>query len=205
MTTLTTCRVLVCLAGAAAIPLGAAEVTPLKSVSAFASVTDENARSVALFVEAAKVITSPRCMNCHPATRQATQGDDLHAHVPPMFGGRYGVGVPGLPCRSCHGASNTVTLAESIATIPGNPAWGLAPASMAWQGKTLREICLQIQDPARNGNRDLAKLRQHMATDSAIAWAFRPGDGRAPAPGTQAQFAALIDAWIVTGAQCPQR
>jgi len=29
---------------------------------------------VAIFVEAAKVITSPRCMNCHPATRQATQG-----------------------------------------------------------------------------------------------------------------------------------
>jgi hypothetical protein len=158
-----------------------------------------------LFVEAARVITSPRCMNCHPATRQATQGDDLHPHVPLMYGGRYGVGLPGLPCRACHGASNTTTLAESIASIPGNPAWGLAPASMAWQGKSVREICLQIQDPARNGGRTLAKLSEHMVKDSAIAWAFRPGDGRTPAPGTQAQFAALIDAWIATGAQCPQR
>jgi len=35
-----------------------------------------------------------------------------------------------------------------------------------------------------------------MATDSAIAWAFRPGDGRTPRRATQAQFAALIDAWI---------
>jgi hypothetical protein len=204
MTTLRICRVMACLA-AAAIPLGAAEVVPLKPVSAFASVTDPKARSVAVFAEAAKVITSPRCMNCHPSTRQATQGDDLHPHVPLMYGGRYGVGVPGLPCRACHGPSNVSTLAESIASIPGNPAWGLAPASMAWQGKSLREICLQIQDPSRNGGRDLAKLREHMATDSAIAWAFRPGDGRAPAPGTQAQFAALIDAWIATGAQCPQR
>ena len=73
MTTMRIYRVMVCLAAAAAIPLGAAEVIPLKPVSAFASVTDEKARSVALFVEAAKVITSPRCMNCHPATRQATQ------------------------------------------------------------------------------------------------------------------------------------
>ena len=67
--------VLICLAAAAAIPLGAAEIIPLKPVSAFASVPDQTARSVALFVEAARVITSPRCMNCHPATRQATQGE----------------------------------------------------------------------------------------------------------------------------------
>jgi hypothetical protein len=189
---------------AAAIPLGAAEIAPLKPVSAFATIADQRARSVALFVEAARVITSPRCLNCHPSTREATQGDDLHPHVPLMYGGRYGVGVPGLPCRSCHGTSNTPTFAESIAGIPGSPAWGLAPASMAWQGKSLREICLQIQDPARNGNKSAAKLREHMATDKSIAWSFEPGGGRTPAPGTQAQFAALIDEWIATGAQCPQ-
>jgi hypothetical protein len=68
--------------------------------------------------------TSPRCMNCHPATRQATQGDDLHPHVPLMYGGRFGVGMPGLPCRSCHGPSNVATLAESIASIPES---GLGP------------------------------------------------------------------------------
>jgi hypothetical protein len=205
MTTMRICRLMVCLTAAAAVPLGAAEVIPLKPVSAFAGVADDKARSVALFDEAARVITSPRCMNCHPATRQATQGDDLHPHVPLMNGGPYGVGQPGLPCRACHGSSNVTTLAESIVSIPGSPAWGLAPASMAWQGKSVSEICLQIQDPARNGGRTLAKLSAHMATDSAIAWAFRPGDGRTPAPGTQAQFAALVDAWIATGAQCPSR
>jgi len=83
MTTMRICRVMLCVA-AAAIPLGAADEIPLKLVSAFTSVTDPRARSVALFAEAAKVITSPRCMNCHPATRQATQGDDLHPHVPLM-------------------------------------------------------------------------------------------------------------------------
>jgi hypothetical protein len=186
------------------IQAGADETRTLKPVSAFAGVTDQHARSVALFTEAARVITSPRCMNCHPATREVTQGDDLHAHVPFVDTGKFGAGSPALPCRACHETSNTATLADSIASIPGTPGWGIAPASMAWQGKSLREICQQIQDPARNGGRDLTKLSQHMAKDVVVGWAFHPGDGRAPAPGTQAQFAALIDAWIATGAQCPQ-
>jgi hypothetical protein len=75
---------------------------------------------------------------------------------------------------------------------------------MAWQGRSLRDICLQIQDPARNGGRTLAKISEHFAKDSVVAWAFAPGDGRTAAPGTQAQLAALIDAWIATGARCPQ-
>jgi len=189
---------------AAAIPLMAAGPTTLQAVSAFSSIADPDARSAALFVEAAKVITSARCLNCHPATRDVTQGDDLHLHMPPMNGGRVGAGVAGLQCRSCHGAANTPTLVGSIESIPGSPGWLLAPASMAWQGKSLREICLQIQDPARNGGRTLAKISEHMAKDAVVGWAFAPGDGREPAPGTQAQLGALIDAWIATGARCPQ-
>jgi hypothetical protein len=182
----------------------AAQVAPLKPVSAFSTIRDQRARSVALFVEAARVMTNPRCMNCHPMVRQPTQGEDLHAHVPPMFGGPREGGVPGLPCASCHGPANATTFAPSIASIPGNPHWRLAPASMAWQGKSLREMCLQVQDPARNGGRSLAKIQEHVARDSLVGWAWRPGEGRAPAPGTQAQFGALIKAWIATGAQCPQ-
>ena len=189
---------------AAAIRLGAAGSESLKPVSAFSSIADPRERSEALFVEAARVITSPRCLNCHPASREVTQGDDLHPHEPVMSGGRLGAGVQGMPCRSCHGAANVATLAGSIASIPGSPGWLLAPAAMAWQGRSLREICQQIQDPARNGGRTLAKISEHMAKDAVVAWAFAPGDGRAPEPGTQAQFGALIDAWIATGAGCPR-
>jgi len=187
-----------------AIPRAAAQVVSLKPVSAFSTISDEHARSTALFVEAARVITNPRCMNCHPATRQPTQGDDLHAHVPLMYGGTNDRGAPGLPCVSCHGTVNTPTLASSIASVPGNSLWRLAPASMAWQGRSLREICLQLKDGARNGGRSLAKIREHMERDPLVGWAWHPGEGRAPAPGTQAQFGALIQAWISTGAQCPQ-
>jgi hypothetical protein len=194
----------VCLLAVGAIPRAAAQVVSLKPVSAFSPINDEHARSIALFVEASRVITSPRCMNCHPANRQPTQGDGLHAHVPLMQGGPQDRGTPGLPCVSCHGAVNTLTLASSIGSLPGNSQWRLAPASMAWQGRSLREICLQLKDGARNGGRSLAKIREHMERDRLVGWAWNPGEGRAPAPGTQAQFGALIQAWISTGAQCPQ-
>ena len=181
-----------------------AQNVPLKPASAFSMIGDERACSVALFTEAAKVIQSPRCMNCHPAKRQPTQGDDMHAHIPTMHAGAGDHGVPGLPCKSCHGDTNAVTLGSSIATIPGQSRWSLAPASMAWQGKSLGEICLQLKDGARNGGRSLSKIHEHVATDTLVGWAWHPGQGRLPAPGTQVQFGALIEAWISTGAHCPQ-
>jgi hypothetical protein len=180
------------------------EAASLKPVAGFSTIADPQARSAALFQEAARVITSPRCMNCHPATRQPTQGDDLHPHVPLMVGGAGGHGAPSLPCRSCHGPETVATLGAGIASIPGNSHWGLAPASMAWQGKSLRDICEQIKDPKRNGGRSLADLHTHMSTDKLVGWAWAPGPGRIPAPGTQAEFGQLIQAWISSGASCPQ-
>ena len=177
---------------------------PLRPVTDFSNIGDERTRSVAFFTEAAKVIQHPRCLNCHPVGRQPTQGDDLHPHIPLMYSGASDHGVPGLPCNSCHGKANVETPGSRIASIPGNPRWGLAPSSMAWQGKTLREICLQIQDRMRNGGRSLADIHKHMATDPLVGWAWHPGEGRVPAPGTQADFGALIDAWVSTGAHCPE-
>ena len=74
----------------------------LRPVSAFAGIQDQSARSRALFGEPAKVITHPRCVNCHPATDRPLQGDDQHPHEPPVLRGEAGVGVPGLSCAACH-------------------------------------------------------------------------------------------------------
>ena len=194
---------LACWAGASPAADSPSQGPGLKPASTFASIQDERARSVALFAEAGKVIQSPRCLNCHPVTRQPTQGDDLHAHVPFMTAGKGDHGAPGLPCKSCHGGTNVATLAPSIQTIPGNPHWGLAPASMAWQGRSLAQICLQMKDTARNGGRSLAAIHEHLATDPLVGWAWHPGAGRKPAPGSQAEFGKLIEAWIASGAQCP--
>lgn len=177
---------------------------PLKTAASFQSIKDPAARSVALFQEAGKVIQSPRCMNCHPAQRAPTQGDSMHPHNPPMVAGDSGHGPAGMPCFSCHTTANVPTWGADIKSIPGDPKWGLAPAEMAWQGKSLGQICAQIKNPSTNGGKSMAELHHHMAEDHLVGWAWNPGAGRAPAPGTQAQFGELIKAWIDTGAKCPK-
>ena len=74
---------------------------------------------------------------------------------------------------------------------------------MALEGRSNGQICEQLKDPARNGNRSLAALHDHMAHDDLVAWGWNPGPGRASAPGTQAVLGDLIQAWIDTGAACP--
>jgi hypothetical protein len=103
-----------------------------------------------------------------------------------------------MRCNTCHHAENF-----DPARVPGHPMWHLAPIEMAWQGKTLGEICEQIKDRARNGNKDMAALIHHMAEDSLVGWGWSPGAGRVPAPGTQAEFGELIKAWAEAGAHCP--
>jgi hypothetical protein len=74
---------------------------------------------------------------------------------------------------------------------------------MGREGKTLGEICAQIKDPARNGGRSLEELVHHIGTDSLVGWAWAPGYGRRPALGTQEETGALAEAWVRSGAACP--
>jgi hypothetical protein len=159
----------------------------------------DDQRAIALFKEAGKVIQSPRCLNCHPATERPTQTDKLIPHQPPVVRGVGGMGpAGGLNCNSCHHDANFDT-----ARVPGNPQWHLAPAEMAWQGRTLGQICVQIKDRSRNGGKDMAALIKHVSEDSLVGWAWAPGAGRTPAPGTQQEFGALMKAWADAGAACP--
>jgi hypothetical protein len=74
---------------------------------------------------------------------------------------------------------------------------------MAWEGRSLAEICTQIKDPSRNGGRDVAAIVRHMSEDSLVGWAWSPGANRTPAPGSQRELAALLKAWMESGAACP--
>jgi hypothetical protein len=170
----------------------------LASVESFASIGDAAARSAALFTELGKVLTHPRCVNCHPAGERPRQADVSRLHQPPVQRGPDGLGLPAMRCPICHQQANF-----EPGRVPGNPIWHLAPREMAWEGKTLAEICAQIKDPARNGNRSLEALVEHIGTDHLVGWAWAPGYGRQPAPGTQKEAGALVDAWVKTGAACP--
>ena len=175
----------------------------LKSPSDFASISNQAERSRAIFGEIGKLLANPRCMNCHPSGEHPLQGTDQHEHMPPVWRGENGHFVTN--CFGCHTERNvTLHEAASYKSIPGHPRWGLAPLSMAWEGKSPGEICRQLKDVNRNGGRDLAMLQEHVAKDDLVAWAWNPGEGREPAPGDQEAAGRLVQAWIDSGAECPR-
>lgn len=179
-------------------PLAGSLPQTLAPPASFASIDDVKARSLALFAEIGKVLTSPRCMNCHSANDRPRQGDNGRLHQPPVYRGPDGLGLPAMRCPICHLPANF-----DPARMPGNAPWFMAPSEMVWEGKTLSQICLQMRDRERNGGRTLADLVRHIGDDGLVGWAWKPGIGRTPAPGTQQQAKALVQAWVETGAACP--
>jgi hypothetical protein len=172
----------------------------LANPESFAAIGDTEQRSAAMFSELGKVLTHPRCVNCHPAGDRPHQGDDRRLHQPPVERGADGHGLPAMHCSICHQNANF-----DPGRVPGHPEWHLAPREMAWEGKTVPEICAQIKDPARNGGRKLEDLIHHIGEDTLVGWAWAPGFGREPAPGTQKEAGALVEAWVKSGAACPVR
>ena len=181
----------------------AASQTPsntLASPDSFASISDTGARSAAMFTELGKVLTNPRCVNCHPAGDRPHQTDASRLHQPPVARGPDGHGTETMRCPTCHGNANF-----DPGRMPGHPEWHLAPREMAWEGKSIAEICAQITDPVRNGGRKVEDLIHHIGEDTLVGWAWHPGFGRSPAPGTQKEAGALVEAWVKTGAACPAK
>jgi hypothetical protein len=177
-----------------------APVETLRPVAAFVGIAHPRARAVALFLEMGRVLQHPRCVNCHPAGDRPLQTDSMRPHEPLVVRGADGHGAPGMRCETCHHAANF-----DPARVPGHPQWHVAPIEMAWEGKTLTQICEQIKDPARNGGKTIAELVHHLGEDSLVGWGWAPGAGRTPVPGTQKEFGALAKAWAEAGAPCPPR
>jgi hypothetical protein len=94
-------------------------------------------------------------------------------------------------------------LFAEIGKVLQHPRWHLAPAEMAWEGKSLTTICDQIKDQERNGGKTLAELGEHMANDALVAYGWRPPAHLEPAPGDQQQFGQLFHACLEAGAHCP--
>ena len=174
----------------------------LRAPGEFASMDDDDTRSVALFNELGKVLQHPRCVNCHPSGEVPLQGDDMRPHEPRVVRGASGMGQAGMLCHTCHADENVRVMADW--SMPGHPRWHLAPASMDWAGRPLPYICEQIKDPARNGGLSLEELVDHLREDPLVGWAWQPGAGRERAPGDQERFGELARAWVDAGAGCPE-
>lgn len=155
-------------------------------------------RSLAAFRASLSVFKHPRCLNCHPSGDRPTQTMEMHPHAMNVQRGADDRGAIGMRCETCHQAAN-----YEYSGVPGAPKWALAPRSMAWQGLSDRELCLALKDPKKNHNMSLEKLVEHNAKDPLVGWAWNPGAGREPAPGTQEEFGQNVATWVEFGAFCP--
>src|ERR1700746_3490449 len=79
----------------------------LATPESFASIADEATRSAALFTELGKVLTHPRCVNCHPAgdrtgRRRSWPAGHALFQLPPagQLGPRPGAWTPGVASRT---------------------------------------------------------------------------------------------------------
>ena len=59
----------------------------LASPESFASIAAPDARSAAIFAELGKVLTHPRCVNCHPSDDSPRQRELAELHDPPVTRG----------------------------------------------------------------------------------------------------------------------
>ena len=161
------------------------------------------AESVALFMQMHPVLSHPRCVNCHPKDDTPKQGLAQRVHSPPITRGPNDNGPAGLPCSACHTDAN-----YDPARVPGAPGWHLAPASMAWEGKSPGELCRAMLDRSKNGNKTLDATVKHLTDDKLVAWGWAPGidvygRARQPVPVPKAEFNRIVQAWVLSGAACP--
>jgi len=156
--------------------------------------------SVAAFREVYKVLTSPRCMNCHPAGENPLQGDDSHVHTMGPKRGKDGKGLYAMKCANCHQPTNIA----GVHTPPGNPKWQLPPSDMrmVFQGKTAHELALQIKDYNQNGHKDKKQLLEH-ARDTLVKAGWNMGEGRPAPPLSYTAFLKVWDDWINKGMYAP--
>jgi mono/diheme cytochrome c family protein len=162
----------------------------------------DSIESVNAFMDVYKVLMSARCMNCHPAGDVPLQGDDSHLHTMLPRRGKDGKGVYAMKCNNCHQPANT----PGVHTPPGNPKWALPPADMkmVFEGKSARELALQIRDYKRNGHKDKQQLIEH-ARDTLVKAGWNMGEGRKPPPLAYDRFLEVWDTWINKGAYAPAK
>ena len=181
--------------------LGAMLVMLLALAACAPARADEGADGAKAFGTVAKVLQSPRCMNCHPAGDRPLQGDVGRPHA--LWISRRSAEA-GLPCSTCHQEKNSEAIGVAGGP-PGAPHWGLPPKEtpMVFQGKTPRALCEQLKDPAATGGKDLAGLLHHVEEDALVLWGWNPGGKRKKPPVSHAAFVAAFRTWVASGGACP--
>ncbi|MEO1268026.1 MAG: hypothetical protein AAFX99_08010 [Myxococcota bacterium] len=175
------------------------EATPPAPKTVSAAAQDAGRKA---FLEVARVLQSPRCMNCHPNGDRPLQTDASIPHA--MNISRRSVAA-GLPCATCHRTENS----EAVGVVggpPGAPNWHLPPEDMpmVFQGLTPAQLCAQLKDPQTNGHKTLDELLEHVSHDPLVLWGWNPGGNRTQPPLAHAAFVAQFTRWVNSEGACPQ-
>jgi mono/diheme cytochrome c family protein len=163
---------------------------------------DPAATSREAFLGAYAVFMHPRCVNCHPAGDAPLVGEDSRVHPQNVKRGPDGLGLYALKCASCHQARNLP--GENMP--PGSRNWHLPPPEtpMVFEGRTPKELALQLKDGAATGGKSLEEIVKHVEEDSLVKGGWDPGDGRAKPPISHEEFVALVREWVLKGAAVPE-
>lgn len=157
-----------------------------------------------------EVTSHPRCSNCHvgPSNIPMWSGPNYgkaRPHGMNINAGESRIGAETVLCSTCHTtksedwqkANETPHAAPRVAMD-----WRLAPVEAEWFGKTSVEICNQLRDPERNGDRTYLEIAEHLDHDLILHWAWAPGGGREPAPYDLQSHLNDILIWGVGGQPC---
>ncbi|MEJ7768067.1 MAG: hypothetical protein WKF89_09660 [Chitinophagaceae bacterium] len=163
--------------------------------------TKDSIASRQAFLMAYKVLMSPRCMNCHPAGDVPLQGEDSHLHTMGVKRGKDGHGIYAMKCTNCHQPANI----PGLHTPPGNPKWALPPADMkmVFEGKTPRQLALQLKDSSLNGGKTMQQIVDHISHDTLVLAGWHPAEGLALPPMSHKEFAKNFKKWVDKGAVVP--
>jgi hypothetical protein len=174
--------------------------------TASGSATGPNAEAgLAAFETVRGVLQHARCQNCHPRGDTPLQGDDGRLHNQNVLRGPDGHGMVGERCTTCHGPINPPD-SYGEHTPPGvSTGWRMPKPEqrLVFVGVPPGALCEQIKDPARNGGKDMAALREHL-DDPLVTWAWNPGFGRKPPPVSRQAFLDAWTTWANAGAPCPK-
>ena len=151
----------------------------------------------------------PRCVNCHADSRPMWSGpsyDATRPHDMNVQSGESRSGAETLPCSTCHAAlpaqnPEANRLPHTAPRIAG--AWPMAPREAAWLGRSSVEICEQLKDPARNGNRTIAEVAAHIGHALVLRWAWAPNGTREPTPHSVAETQDALLKWGAAGTPYP--
>jgi hypothetical protein len=174
------------------------------AASTFAAGRVSHHAGLRAFETVRQVFQHPRCQNCHIPGDAPLQFDQSLPHQQHVLRGPDGRGMAGLTCLTCHAAANSPANYGPHAP-PGAPNWHLPPPDqkMVFIDLAPAALCTTIKDPARNGNRTLDAMLEHVSHDQLVLWGWNPGGDRAPVSVPHEQFVAAFREWMAAGAPCP--